>query len=133
MGFFKDIKNLKEQANEIGRNAPPVKDRMADALGRMHAANTMMVNQTATATLAASGHSARATVTTAAPTGVTINMQHVYRLEVLVFPQGGAPFPSIFEGPVAPHLMGLCLPGASVEVSYDPTNTASVFLAGPSF
>ncbi len=133
MGIFKDLNTLKAQTKEIKKNAPPIKDRMGDALTRMQAANAMIVDQTATATLAASGTTARATVTIAAPTGVVINMNHVYRVDLLVFPVGGAPFPSVFEGPVAPHLIGLCTPGTNVSVSYDPANNARVLITGPSY
>ena len=133
MGIFKDLNTLKVQTKEIKKNAPPIKDRMADAMTRMQNANAMIVDQTASATLAATGITTRATVTIAAPTGVVINMQHVYHVDLLVFPAGDAPFPSVFEGPVAPHLMGLCTPGTNVSVSYDPANTGRVLITGPSY
>ena len=75
-------------AKEIRDNAPPMKDRMADASARMAQANQMMAGMAQSATQAttaiATGADATATITAARQTGAMMNFNPVVELDLLV-------------------------------------------------
>ncbi|MEQ1703276.1 MAG: hypothetical protein ABMA25_24480 [Ilumatobacteraceae bacterium] len=130
MGFFKDIKTLKQQGQAISDAAPPMKDRMADASARMANANQMMAGmaQSSMAATAAmtNGVSAVATITGATQTGMMMNFNPVVNLDLLVLMPNGVPMPVTRQEPVQQLHLGRCQPGLRLNVKVDPNNVGNL-------
>ncbi len=89
MAFFKSLRELNKQANEMSRNWD-VGAQLADAQTSMAAANQMMAQQTAAATIAATGLDATATVAAVRQTGALVNYQPMVEIDLTV-PAPGSP------------------------------------------
>jgi hypothetical protein len=122
MGMFKDMRTLQKQAKEIDKTWDPgAQAREANA--RMAAlTQSMAAAGAAAAGAAAGGATGRGSITGVRETGMVINNQPVLRLDLLVLADGRPPFPSAVEGPVSMALLPRLVPGAEVDVTFDPAN-----------
>ena len=132
MGFFKDMRTLNKQAQEINAAQPPMKDRMADASARMANANQMIAgmaqNSMAATAAMTNGVSAVATITGATQTGMMMNFNPVVNLDLLVVMPNGVPMPVTRQEPVQQLHLGRCQPGMRLNVRVDPNNIGSLWI-----
>lgn len=132
MGFFKDLKTLKQQGDAISAAQPPMKDRMADASARMANANMMIAGmaQSSMAATAAmtNGVAAVATITGARQTGAMMNFNPVVELELLVMMPNGVPMPAVRQEVVQQIHLGRCQPGLRLNVKVDPNDLNSLWI-----
>lgn len=127
MGFFKSMGELKKQAKQIEKNWDPGQ-QMKDGMARMQEANAMMAAQTQAANLALTGTPATATIVSAAQTGAMINFQPSLRLELLVLPVGGVPYPVTVTQVVEQPFVGKAVAGATVAVKVDGADPQTVWI-----
>ena len=127
MGFFKDVRKLQKQAKEIDKTWDPGA-QMAQAMQSMQAASAMMEQQTAGATVGATGDPAYAQVNMARDTGQMINMQPWVELQLLVFLEGTPPYPVTVRQVVPLAQMGRLAPGTRLNVKVDPTARESIWI-----
>ena len=132
MGFFKDMRTLNKQAQEINAAQPPMKDRMADASARMANANQMIAgmaqNSMAATAAMTNGVSAVATITGATQTGMMMNFNPVVNLDLLVMMPSGIPMPVQRQETVMQMHLVRCQPGSRLKVKVDPNNPAGLWI-----
>jgi hypothetical protein len=127
MGFFKDLKKLSDQGKEMSKTFDPGA-QMVQAKAAMEAAGQTMAEQTAAATLAASGEPATAQVNLARDTGQLLNMQPVIEMSLLVFLEGQPPYPVTLRQVVPLAQMGRLTAGARLAVKVDPKARQAVWI-----
>ena len=127
MGFFKSLSEVQQQAREIEKTYDG-KSMRANALDRMQQTTQMMADQTAAATISATGIEASATVVAAAQTGGMINMQPVLDIELTVMAPGQPPYPLQIQRAVDIVLAGRLTPGATLRVKVDPRDRQSLWI-----
>lgn len=126
MGFFKDVRTLSKQANEINRNRD-VGAEMAAASAAMTQANQFLADQAAATHLATAGW-ATLQVLAARDTGMVVNLQAVVELDLLVQPDGGVPFPTTVRQLVASSQLGRVVPGAALRGRADAADPTTVWI-----
>ncbi|MBJ7471254.1 MAG: hypothetical protein JHD16_08120, partial [Solirubrobacteraceae bacterium] len=92
MGFFKSVRELNKQGNEISKNWD-VGAQLAGAQQSMAGAQAMMAQQTAGANLAMTGLDATATINGVRQGAGMVNYQPIVELDLLVMAPGRAPMP----------------------------------------
>ena len=127
MGFFKDLHTLKKQGDEINKTWDPAA-QMQSGMAQMQAADQMLQQQTAATQLAATGTPAELQVTASRDTGTYLNMQPLLQLDLLVHPEGGAPYPTTVDQVVPVTAIGRLTPGASLRGKVDPATPTSVWI-----
>ena len=131
MGFFKSMRDLHNEATDIEKSMPPVKDRMAAANARMYhatesmAAQTHALNQQATA--AASGVDATATISTARSVGM-VNFDPLMELDLTVMREGMPPYPATVRQVVPQVQLARLQSGTSVSVKVDPNDQTGIWI-----
>ncbi len=128
MGLFKDIKKLNEQGKEISKNWDPAA-QMQQAMGSMAAMQDVLAHQSAAYSIGPNGQVAKALINASRDTGAQMNHQPVLEIDLLVMPEGGAPFPATVRQVVALSSLGRITPGAEIQVTYDPANPSVVLAA----
>lgn len=126
MGFFKDVRTLSKQGNEINRNRDMAAE-MAAASAAMTQANQFLADQ-AGATRLASSPRATMQVLAARDTGTVVNMQAVLELDLLVQPEGGVPFPATVRQLVPSAGLGRVAPGGVLTGKADPADPTTVWI-----
>jgi hypothetical protein len=127
MGFFKDLRKLSKQAEDVSKDWDPAA-QMQQASAAMEATGEMMAQQAAAARLAAEGTPARAQVNAARDTGTMANMQPVMEIDLMVFPEGQPPYPVSLRQIVPLAQVGRLAPGAQLAVKIDPSDTSAVWI-----
>lgn len=127
MGFFKDIHTISKQSKEIQKNWD-VKAQLDQGMAAMQQANAMMAGQTQAAELSIGGTAATVQVTGARDTGTVINLQPVLELDLLVQPDGGAPYPTTLRMVVPASSMGRVVPGSVLKGRVDTAQPTSVWI-----
>jgi hypothetical protein len=128
MGFFKDVNELRKMGREASDNFD-AKSTMADGMARMKAAQELMAQQTATATLATTGEAATAQVLASRDTGAQINMQPIVEVDLMVTRStGGPPYPATVRQMIPQVQLGLVAPGSTISVKVDPANPTTVLI-----
>jgi hypothetical protein len=122
MGFLKDLRELKKVSAEASKDFDPA--------AQMRAATAQMQQATAQSRLASSANvvSAPATVVAIRDTGRMVNYQPMVDVDVLVTPEGAAPWPATVATFGHGQLAGLQV-GVRVAVRYDPADPATVTFA----
>jgi len=132
MGVFKDLRTLSGQSKEIRKNAPPMKDKMANMSSKMAEANAMMAAMAQDAaqanTAIANGVAAVATIISARQSGALINFNPVVDLELLIMLPSGVPMQATRQETVQQLHLGRCQPGLRLNVKVDPTNANSLWI-----
>lgn len=130
MGFFKDVRKL----NKMGKEqymAMDVGAQLDQATASMAQAQQFMASQTAAAEAAAQpagGLSGTATITAVRPTGMLLNYQPVVELDLLVTPEGRAPYPATVTDHITVTNRMVCVAGRSVPVTVDPGDANVVWV-----
>jgi len=127
MGIIRDYRKLKKQAKEMSKTWDPVAAGR-EGIEAMRAANVVLEQQTAAATVAATGEPAAATVTLARDTGRTVNTQPIVEMSLLVFLEGRPPYPVTVQQIVPLAAMGRLTPGSRLAVKVDPQAPASIWI-----
>lgn len=127
MGFFKSMRDLQKQGEEINKNRD-VGAQMKDAQARMAEANQMMAEQTAAANAATSGADATATIAAVRQSGGMVNFQPLIELDLTIMPEGLPPYPVTVKQAVPQVQLAQVKPGASVHVKVDPDNPSAVWI-----
>lgn len=126
MGFFKDVRTLSRQANEINRNRD-VGAEMAAASAAMTQANQFLNDQAAASRLAAAPRVSMQ-VLAARDTGTVVNMQAVLELDLLVQPDGGVPFPVTARQLVPSAALGRVVPGSVLTGKADQADPSALWI-----
>ena len=127
MGFFKSMRELQKQGNEINKNWD-VGAQLNDAQARMAEANEMMAQQTAAANIAATGVDASAAIVAVRDSGGMVNMQPMCEIDMTVMPDGLPPYPVTVKQVVPMTQLAMLTPGKTVKVKVDPNNPGTVFI-----
>jgi hypothetical protein len=126
MGFFKDVRTLSKQGNEINRNRDMAAE-MAAASAAMTQANQFLADQAAATRLAAAPR-ASLQVLAARDTGTVVNMQAVLELDLLVQAEGGVPFPATVRQLVPSAALGRVVPGSVLTGRAEPADPTTVWI-----
>jgi hypothetical protein len=127
VGFFKSMRELQKQGNEMSKNMD-VGAQMSNAQARMAQANEMMAQQTAAANIAATGVDASAAIVAVRDAGAQVNMQPMCEIDLTVMPDGLPPYPVTVKQIVPMAQLAALQPGKTVNVKVDPNNPATVFI-----
>jgi hypothetical protein len=134
VGFFKDVRKLNKMGKEAYQNMD-VQAQMAQAQAGMAQAQQFMAQQTAAAQLGAqvaavpdNALPGSATITALRDTGMLVNYQPVVELDLLVTPDGQAPFPLTQSATVTVENRMVCHPGREVKVAIDPVDRTNVWI-----
>jgi hypothetical protein len=127
MGFFKSVRDLNKQSEEINKNWD-VGAQLEDAQARMADANEMMAQQTAAANIAASGMDATATVAALRQGTGMVNFQPIMEIDLTVMPEGLPPYPVTVKQVVPQAQLPQLQPGANLNVKVDPNDPAAVWI-----
>jgi sRNA-binding protein len=127
MGFFKSMRDLQKQGNEINKNWD-VGAQLADAQARMSDANAMMAQQTAAANAATTGLDATATVAAVRDGGGMVNFQPMVEIDLTVIAPGNPPYPLTVKQVVPQVQLATLQPGASLKVKVDPNDASAVWI-----
>ncbi|MFI5915337.1 hypothetical protein [Dactylosporangium sp. NPDC051541] len=127
MGFFKDVRKLQQQANEISRTYDPAA-QMRAGMAQMQQAQQSLQTQTADLELQRTGTPGAATVLALADTGTRINMVPLVRLTLLVEHGGRPPYPVTTETMLPLHASAQAGVGQRVSVLVDPQRADRVLV-----
>ena len=133
MGFFKDVRKLNKMGKEQYMNMD-VGGQMQQAQASMAQAQQMMAQQTAAAETRArpeTGVPGTATVTAVRPTGMLVNYQPMVEVDLLVAPEGRAPYPTTISEQITVDNRMSCVAGRSVPVLVDAEDPAVVWVDWP--
>jgi hypothetical protein len=117
MGFFKDLREVSKAGAEASAGWDPA--------AQMRLATDQMQRAAAQSRVLAAGTPARATVVELRDTRTTMNQLPLVEVDLLVIPDGGAPWPATAVNVGHAALAGL-RPGSSVSVRSDPAEPATV-------
>ena len=134
MGFFKDMRNVMQQANDM---TPPEYRGMGgtfrlakDGMAQMSDAMTGMAAEAQKAQhLMAAGRVGTATVTALRDSGMTINDHPVVDLDLQVVVDGGVPYAVTHRQTINRLAIAGFQPGATVPVRVDPADPHSLIVA----
>jgi hypothetical protein len=130
MGFFKDMRKLNKVGKEMYMDMD-VGAQMAQAQASMAQAQNFMAQQTAAAETAVrpeNGISGTATITALRSTGMLVNYQPVVELDLLVAPQGRAPYPVTRTETITVANRMVCVAGRAVPVVVDAHDANVVWI-----
>jgi hypothetical protein len=132
MGFFKNMKALTDQAKEIERSQPPVKERMAAATDRMAAMTQVLAQSTAAANAAAGGAAPDGFPVSATITGWqqrgAVGFDPLMQFEVTVMADGRPPYPATVTQPITQMQMVALRAGSTVPGRVNPSEPNGVWL-----
>jgi hypothetical protein len=127
MGFFKSMRDLQKQGNEINKDWD-VGAQLADAQAQMAGANAFLAQQTAAANAATNGVDATATVAAVRQGGGMVNYEPLVELDLTVIVPGNPPYPVTVKQAVPPTQLAMVQPGASLKVKVDPNELNTVWI-----
>ena len=127
MGFFKSMRDLQKQSNEINKNWD-VGAQLEDAQVRMQGAQEMMAEQTAAANAALTGIDGTATIVAVRQGQAMVNFQPMLEIDLTVIPAGGMPYPATVKQVTPQVHLAQAQPGASVHVKIAQDDPASVWI-----
>jgi Ni,Fe-hydrogenase I small subunit len=131
MGFFKAQRELVQQAKEIQKSQPPMKDRMAQMNASMTRGMEAMAAQTEAAnmalTIGANGTPASITVMSVAQTG-QLNFDLMLSVEAMVSLDGQPPYPVTIPMTVNQMQAAYVQPGKTFSGKVDPANRTAVWV-----
>lgn len=133
MGFFKDVRKLNKMGKEQYMNMD-VQGQMQQAQASMAQAQQFMAQQTAAAemrTRPENGVSGTATITAVRPTGMLVNYQPVVEVDLLVAPEGRAPYPVTLTEQITVANQMSCVAGRAVPVVVDAYDADVVWVDWP--
>ena len=134
MGFFKDVRKLNKMGKETYQQMD-VQVQLDQASASMDQAQQYMAQQTAAAQAATgpgAGIPGSATITAVRPTGMLLNFNPVVELDLLVTPEGRAPYPVTITDTITVVNRMVCVAGGTVPITVDTTDTTVVWVDWPS-
>ena len=123
MGFFKELKGLKEQTK--GYKRPGLVDSMKQA---NEALSDLNQQQEQASEVLSNGVDAQATITQIMHTGKTVNMMPEIQFEMQVSVGGHAPVAVQHVQTISPTSIPQIQPGMTVPVKVDPSDSSKVFV-----
>jgi hypothetical protein len=133
MGFFKDLKKLKQQGKEVaeaqGRPTSLVgmlKQMPEDLHNATEMLGQVQQDMQQTQHLMANGTPGKATIKNVGQTGTTINENPVAILDLEVAVEGKQPYPVQVQSAVPQVFLARLVPGGQVGVKVDPANPQTV-------
>jgi hypothetical protein len=127
MGFFKSVRELQKQGNEINKNWD-VGAQLEGAQASMSQATEMLAQQTAAANIAQTGLPATATVVGVREGFGELNFQPIVELDMTVLMPGRPPYPVTMRQAMPVHQLAAMQPGANVSVKVDPNNPQTIWI-----
>ncbi len=127
MGFFKSLKDLNQQSNEIQKNWD-VGAQLDQAQASMASANQMMAQQTMAANLALTGVDATAAVVAVRQGAGMVNYQPIVEIDLTVMAPGSMPRPVTLQQVVPQVQLAMLQPGSTLKVKVDPANPDLVWI-----
>jgi len=130
MGFFKDVRKLNKMGKEAHQNTD-VGAQMQQVSASMAQAQQFMAAQTAAAEVAAQpagGLPGKATITAVRPTGMLVNYHPVVEVDLLVTPDGRAPYPVTVGDNINVTNRMVCVTGKAVPVVVDANDPQVVWV-----
>jgi hypothetical protein len=124
VGFFKDLKRLKDTSKEIQANHD-VQGAIADAQRQMAAATAAMEAAAGSGDLADRGEHATAQVLAARASGMLVNHAPMLEVDLMVFREGKPPYPATTS---MSSSAGIPAQGQQVEVLVDPEDPYRVVI-----
>jgi hypothetical protein len=130
MGFFKDVRKL----NKMGKDTYQQMDvgaQLNQASASMAQAQQFMAQQTAAAQAASQpdgGIPGTGSITAVRPTGMLLNYNPVVELDLLVTPEGRAPYPVTITDSITVVNRMVCVAGRAVPVTVDATDPRTVWV-----
>jgi len=134
MGFFKDLKQLKQTADAMTpqeyKGVGGMMRLSRDGMAQMNEALGSMAEESQRANhLAAVGRPGTATITALRDTGATVNEHPIVELDLQVSVDGGAPYPVTIRQTINRLFTANFQPGNTVSVKVDPADPSSVIVA----
>jgi hypothetical protein len=130
MGFFNDVKKLKEQSKEIqeqtGYKRPSIREAMHQATDAMTQAQGLIAEQQASQQLLATGVMATATLNQYRDTMSTMGDNPLVEMTLTVHVEGREPQEVTHTEMVPRLLIGRLAPGASLPVRVDATDPSKI-------
>lgn len=124
MGLFKDLRNVTGMAREIQRQAPPMEDRLSDAMASLqHMQSTLgTLTEQAQAEVELRATGVRATGTCTAVRGGLgeVNGCPILEVDVVVMADGHPPRPTTLRTAVQLHSVHRVAVGAALPLLTDP-------------
>lgn len=129
-GFFKSLREVTKQANEIDKAMGPVQHRLDHAMAQMQQAQAMLAQGTQTARLATdpAALAGEGQVVAVRDTGTRFNMDPALEIDLLVTLPGLPPYPATVRSVVSVAHLGRLNPGAVVKVRADPATPTDVHI-----
>ena len=127
MGFFKSMRDLQKQADEINKNWD-VGAQLESAQAQMQTAQEAMAQQTAAANAALNGLDGTATIVAVRQGSGMVNYQPMLEIDLTVIPAGGMPYPVTVKQVTPQVHLAQAQPGAGVHVKIAPDDPASVWI-----
>jgi hypothetical protein len=134
VGFFKDARKLNKMGKQMYMDMD-VGAQMQQAQASMAQAQQFMTQQTQAAQMgaqvaAAPGDALRgtATITALRNTGMLVDYQPVVEIDLLVTPEGQAPYPSTQTATITVENRMVCSPGRAVQVAIDPADRTRIWI-----
>jgi len=136
MGVFKNMRDLRQQAEAMQAGLPSVGDRMAQAQARMANASQLMAATTEAAQASASAATAMANGTGERRTCTITNMQQVgminfdllVKFDLTVMSDSMPPYPGSAQQAVSQMQIAQVRPGMTVDGVVDVSNPTVVWL-----
>ena len=136
MGVFKNMRDLRQQAEAMEASMPSVGDRMAQAQARMANASQMMAATTQAAQASANAAAAMANGTgerrTCTITGMQqmgmVNFDLLIRFDLTVMSDSMPPYPGTAQQSVSQMQIGQVRPGMTVDGVVDLSNPTAVWI-----
>ena len=129
MGMFKDMRNLKRQADSLPKG-PGLRETLKQAPGMMDQAKQQLDAQQGNAELLESGVDGKATIKAVRDTGMTMNENPVVEFDLEVA-AGGTPYEATIQQLTSRLTVAQYTPGTVVACKVDPSEKSKILLVNP--
>ena len=129
MGMFKDIRNLKRQADSLPKG-PGLRETLKQAPGMMQQATDQLAAQQGNGELMESGVDGQATIKAIRDTGMTMNENPVVEFDLEVAAMG-TPYDATIQQVTSRLTVAQYTPGTVVACKVDPSEKSKIVLVNP--
>jgi len=129
MGLFKDIRNLKRQADSMPKG-PGLREGMKQASGLMDQAKQQMEAAQGSGELMQNGIDGQATIRAIRDTGMTVNENPVVEFD-LEISGSGTPYDATIQQIASRLTVAQYSPGTVLPCKIDPEDSSKVLLVNP--
>lgn len=127
MGFFKSVRQLNKQANEI-QQTWDAGAQLGQAQAQMSSAQQLLADQTAAANAAVNGFDVLATVGAVRQAGGMVNFQPMVEVDVTISRDGVPPYPATVRQVIPQVHLARAHPGSSFHAKADRGNPGLVWI-----